>query len=33
MYFYPLSDKMKLTDFSDARSSKQIKIGDEYLIT
>lgn len=33
MYFYPLSDKMKLTDFSDASSSKQIKIGDKYLIT
>lgn len=32
MYFYPLSDKIKPTDFSDANSSKQIKISDEYLI-
>lgn len=32
MYFYPVSDKMALSDISNANKSKQIKIGDEHLI-
>lgn len=32
MYFYPVSNKIALSDISDANQSKQIKIGDEYLI-
>ncbi len=32
MYFYPVSDKIALSDISDANKSKQIKIDDECLI-
>lgn len=32
MYFYPVSDKIALSDISDANKFKQIKIGEECLI-
>ena len=32
MYFYPVSDKIALSDISNANKSKQIKIDDECLI-
>lgn len=32
MYFYPVSDKIILSDISESNKLKQIKIGAEYLI-